>query len=116
MADPRARGFVRLFNAGAFFEAHEVLEELWQEHSGDDRPFYQGLIQVAVALEHRQRDNARGARGVLASARRNLEPFLPAFGGIDLAAVLHQATRHIEDPGRCPPPRLPEPGAGAAPR
>ena len=99
--------FLRLFNAREFFEAHDVLEEFWQEYGGEDRTFYQGLIQVAVALEHAQRGNEKGARGVLGSARRRLQPYLPHYEGFDLEDLLTQASCHIEGKGE--PPRLPSP-------
>ncbi len=101
------REFLRLFNAREFFEAHDALEEFWQEYGGGDRTFYQGLIQIAVALEHAQRGNKKGARGVLGSARNRLEPYLPHYEGFDLEGLLAQAARHIEGDGE--PPRLPAP-------
>lgn len=102
--------FLRLFNSREFFAAHDALEEFWQEYGGDDRTFYQGLIQVAVALEHAQRGNRKGATGVLQSARRRLQRYLPRYQGFDLALLLQQAARCIEDGD--PPPRLPDPGVG----
>jgi len=101
--------FLRLFNAREFFEAHDALEEFWQEYGGGDRTFYQGLIQVAVALEHAQRGNQKGARGVLNSARHRLQPYLPHYEGFDLTRLLQQASRCIEEGEE--PPYLPDPGA-----
>ena len=41
----------RLFDAGAFFEAHEAWEDEWRVVTNDtERLFLQGLIQVAAAL------------------------------------------------------------------
>jgi hypothetical protein len=50
------------FNAGRYFDAHEVWEEVWLRSSGDTKLFYQMLIQAAVGLHHYERGNAR-ARG-----------------------------------------------------
>ena len=108
--EEQMREFLRLFNAREFFEAHDALEEFWQEYGGSDRTFYQGLIQVAVALEHAQRGNEKGARGVLNSARRRLEPYRPHYEGFDLDGLLVQALSHIEGEGD--PPRLPAPPRG----
>jgi uncharacterized protein len=48
--DPLARG-TRLFDAGEFFEAHEVWEERWRVATDKaERDFLQGLIQVAAAF------------------------------------------------------------------
>ncbi len=41
----------RLFDRGAFFEAHEAWEDRWRVETDDTtRRFLQGLIQVAAAL------------------------------------------------------------------
>ena len=41
----------RLFDAGAFFEAHEAWEDEWRVvANGTERLFLQGLIQIAAAL------------------------------------------------------------------
>jgi hypothetical protein len=48
--DPFARG-TRLFDAGKFFEAHEVWEERWRVATDQvERDLLQGLIQVAAAF------------------------------------------------------------------
>jgi len=66
---------VRLFNAGQWFEAHEVWEALWHTLDGDDKDFVQGLIQCAVALEHARRGNPRGALTMFDRARPRLARF-----------------------------------------
>ena len=59
-SDHRFEKFTVNFNAELFFEAHEVLEDLWRETKGPERDFYHGLIQVAAAYVHVQRGNAYG--------------------------------------------------------
>jgi predicted metal-dependent hydrolase len=61
---PKLDEFIRLFNEERFFEAHEVLEELWLVSNGEQKTFYQGLIQCAVALAHWKKNNSRGANQV----------------------------------------------------
>src|SRR3990167_11427549 len=46
--DPRFLKGVNEFNQRLFFECHETLEEVWWEEHGEDRLFYQGIIQIAV--------------------------------------------------------------------
>ena len=48
--DPLYLKGIEFFNACDYFEAHEAWEELWTDYRGELRRFYQGLIQVAVAL------------------------------------------------------------------
>ncbi len=38
-----------MFNAGEYHACHDAFEEVWLESSGDQKMFYQGLIQTAVA-------------------------------------------------------------------
>lgn len=54
-----------LFDAGLFFETHELLEPHWVRAEGGTREALQGLIQVAVGFEHLAHDNVRGAVSLL---------------------------------------------------
>ena len=76
------------FDEGSFFEAHEILEAFWVEYRGDDRDFYKGLIQAAVALHHLGVRNSIGAKGVAARARDNLAPYAPRHDDVDVDAIL----------------------------
>jgi predicted metal-dependent hydrolase len=78
------------FNACDFFESHEVWEELWTDTAGEDRAFYQGLIQAAVALHHFGNGNIRGARKLNLGCRKYLDPYRPVHLGLDLNAFLGQ--------------------------
>ncbi len=60
--DPRFLEGIRCFNHRAFFEAHEVWEDIWRDEEGPARRFYQGLIQLAVCLHHFGNGNTRGAK------------------------------------------------------
>ena len=70
----RLRRGIELFNAGEFFEAHEVLEDAWRECAWGTprRRHLQGLVQLAVAFHHESRGNLIGARSVLERGIRNL--------------------------------------------
>jgi hypothetical protein len=47
--------FFACFNAGKYYEAHDVLEHLWIETRGPERLFYKALIQLAGAFVHLQK-------------------------------------------------------------
>ncbi|MBE3144354.1 MAG: DUF309 domain-containing protein [Planctomycetes bacterium] len=53
---------LRLFNSGEYFQAHEVLEDVWREERRPIRELYRGILQVAVAYYHLNRGNLIGAR------------------------------------------------------
>src|SRR5205807_8005555 len=67
---------IELFNDSRFFDAHEVLEDVWRETSGPEKSFLQGLVQLAVALHHHSTGNSLGAGSLLTKAHRNL--WIPA--------------------------------------
>jgi uncharacterized protein len=87
---------IELFNAAEFFEAHEVLEDVWRAAPEPERKFLQGLIQVAVALHHHSRGNVVGCRSLLGRASRNLSAYPERYRGIDLAALLKALNRWSE--------------------
>ena len=88
--DPLYLQGIEYFNECDFFEAHETWEDLWTQIQGDARKFYQGLIQVAVALYHFGNGNIRGARKLYHSSSKYLQPYRPIFEGIDLDKLLEE--------------------------
>jgi predicted metal-dependent hydrolase len=92
-ADNRAVGLERgleLIRAGAYFEAHEELEDEWREAPAPERDFLQGLVHVAVAWYHAGRDNRPGCERQLEKAARRLGPYRPSHRGVDVESVLAQ--------------------------
>ena len=61
-----------LFDAGLYFEVHELLEPHWMRAAGAERQALQGLIQVAVAFQHRDNGNVEGARSLLVDGSARL--------------------------------------------
>ena len=64
---------VELFNAGRYFESHEVWEHLWLRADGNHKVLLQGLIQAAAAMLHLERGNLPGARSLHRKAQARLE-------------------------------------------
>jgi hypothetical protein len=54
-----------LFDAGLYFEVHELLEPYWMRAEGREREILQGLIQVAAGFHHLANGNLKGARSLL---------------------------------------------------
>lgn len=91
--DSRYLQGIEHFNQCEFFEAHEVWEDLWKDYAGEDRAFYQGLIQAAVALHHFGNENIRGARKLNVACRKYLDPYRPFHRGLDLKRFLDRMDR-----------------------
>jgi uncharacterized protein len=78
---------IELYHAGAFFECHEVLEDLWRPMRGPHRLFLQALIHFAVAFYHLERRNPEGAERQLNKGLKKLAGYLPVYEGLDTAAL-----------------------------
>src|SRR6516162_9631074 len=87
---------VRLFNQGNFFEAHELWEHKWKKAEGEDKTFYQGLIQAAVALCHVQRGNYAGAISVYLKSWPKLARFPAVWMGIELEQFRRELRRYFD--------------------
>jgi len=97
-----------LFNRHEFFEAHEVLEDVWRaaHRHAPEKKFLQALIQIAVALHHHSRGNRIGARSLLARATRNLAGYPDTFAGIHLVTLrtsLRSWSHALAENGPAPP-------------
>jgi len=90
-ADDFARG-ISLFNHGHFFEAHEVLEDVWRAAPAEEKKFLQGLVQLAVAFHHHSTGNRVGMRSVMERGMRNLGGQAEGFCGIELAPLMESLT------------------------
>jgi predicted metal-dependent hydrolase len=71
--DPHYLGYFECFNRGEFYEAHDVLEELWlPQRQGPNGAFYKGLIQLAGAFVHLQKGRPGPAVALFKLALANL--------------------------------------------
>jgi Domain of unknown function (DUF309) len=87
--DPHYLGFFDCFNRQLYFEAHEVLEELWlEDRLGSNGAFYKGLIQLAGAFVHRQKNRSGPAAALLRLAQANLKNYGPVHEQFDVAHAL----------------------------
>ena len=68
----------QLIDDGYPFHAHEVLEGVWKSAEGEQRDLWQGLAQLAVALTHIQRGNAKGAAALLRRSADRIAPHADA--------------------------------------
>lgn len=83
-------GYFACFNRQWFFEAHDVLEELWlaQGKTGANYSYYKGLIQLAGAFVHLQKDRLRPSVALFDLADANLSKYPSIHDGLDLKKVL----------------------------
>ena len=81
-------GFFDCFNRQLFYEAHEVLEHIWlQDRHGPNGAFYKGLIQLAGAFVHLQRNRPGPAAALFKLASVNFEKYPRRHEQLDVASV-----------------------------
>jgi predicted metal-dependent hydrolase len=86
--DPHYLAFFDCFNQQLFFEAHEVLENLWlPQRVQSDGPFYKGLIQFAGAFVHLQKGRPQPAAALLRLSRANLRQYQPVHHQLDVSKL-----------------------------
>jgi uncharacterized protein len=85
------------FNRGEFYQCHEYLEEAWMQEPRRVRFLYQGILQVGVGFYHQQNGNWRGATGLLRNGTQRLKEFEPETQGIDVAKLVRECERCLEE-------------------
>jgi predicted metal-dependent hydrolase len=93
-------GYFECFNRQLYFEAHDVLEELWlAQRNGPNYAFYKGLIQLAGAFVHLQKNRLRPAAALFKLADANLEKYPPSHERLNVAHVrslIHEWLQRLE--------------------
>lgn len=82
-----------LIRSGAYFDAHEELEDEWRAAPGEERDFLQGLVHVAVAWYHAGRGNRPGCERQLEKATRRLDAYRPRHRDVDVDGLLEDVER-----------------------
>ena len=94
---------VELFNAGRYWEAHEALEVVWRRADAPERSLWQGLIQAAAALLHRERGNQHGVLVTGGAALDKLRANAPPGFPVETARFVRALADCLEAGGPAPP-------------
>ncbi len=87
--DPHYLGYFECFNEQSYYEAHDVLEELWLEDRGSaEANFYKGLIQFAGAFVHLQKNRLEPGFRLFLLAENNLSQYENRYQGLNLSDIL----------------------------
>jgi predicted metal-dependent hydrolase len=82
---------VEQFNQRQFYDCHDTLEALWMDAIEPEKRFYQGVLQIAVALHHLGNHNWRGAVILLGEGINRLRHYQPVYAEVDVSQLLNQA-------------------------
>ncbi len=96
---PYYRAYFQCWNEQRYYEAHDVLEQVWLNKDSDDDNFFKGLIQAAGAFVHLQKNfehptHAKHGKRLKPAVRlfqlseKNLAPYAPTRHGLNVAALL----------------------------
>jgi hypothetical protein len=105
---PYYRAFFRCWNEQQYYQAHDVLEQLWLNTKTADAEFFKGLIQAAGAFVHLQKQfehpsHAKHSRRLPPAVRlfrlaeRNLMNFAPSHHALDVGALCHLLSRYADE-------------------
>jgi len=106
--NPYYLGFFHCWNEQRYYEAHDVLEQLWLNAKAPDADFFKGLIQAAGAFVHLQKrfehpSHAKHSRRLPPAVRlfrlaqRNLASFAPWHHGLNVAALCQLLSRYADE-------------------
>jgi uncharacterized protein len=95
--DPRLLKGIDEFNRALFFECHETLEEIWLEEHGEDRKFYQGIIQIAAGYFKYQQEVPAGAIKLWRSGLEKIESYGPIHLGVHLQPFIEAVRTNLRE-------------------
>jgi predicted metal-dependent hydrolase len=95
--DAHYLGYFECFNQALFYESHDVLEELWlTDRNGPNYSFHKGLIQLAGAFVHLQKNRLRPSAALFKLAQENLQKYPDLHDHLDIAQVLQLIKQWLE--------------------
>ena len=111
--DARLRQGINLFNEGRFFESQEALEALYQDTEAVNKPFIEGLIQIAAAFRiFSEFGEVKGPIRMIYQALVRFENYQPDFLQVrvhELSGNLESWARHAQEASNAPPaPPIPK--------
>lgn len=93
----RLTGGINFFNREYFFEAHDVLEELWMDaREQTQRDLFHGLVNIATGFYHYRMGNRNGMQSQLQKGVDKLLQVPPHCFGVNVGKLLHEAHPYLQ--------------------
>ena len=94
--DEAIRHAIKLFNEEKYWGTHEALEAVWKETpAGQERNLINGIILVAAALVHDQKDEPEICLSILRRAMKKLENSSGVYHGIDVDRIADTVATYL---------------------
>jgi tetratricopeptide (TPR) repeat protein len=84
-----------LFNEERYWESHEALEIAWRRLAGIEKDILQGIILIAAALVHLQKNEPEVARSILQRANAKLAEHNGVHFGVNIRKLEQQLASMI---------------------
>lgn len=92
--DEAIRRAIELFNEEKYWGAHEALEAVWKETpKGEERDLLNGIILVAAAFVHDEKDEQEICMSILRRASKKLQVWQGAYHGIDVDRMVRLVSK-----------------------
>ena len=85
--DEGIREGIFYFNSERFWEAHEAWEGAWKQCLGDEKSLVQGIILVAVAFAHSQKNDKDIGINMFDRALEKMGDFVGIYQNIDVGRI-----------------------------
>jgi hypothetical protein len=86
---------IEMFNEEKYWSAHEALEGVWKSARGIERDTLNGIILVAAAFVHDEKDEEGICISILRRALRKLDASSGSYHGINLDSFAAKVTKII---------------------
>jgi predicted metal-dependent hydrolase len=106
--DPCYQAYFVCFNSQRYYEAHDVLEHLWLKKRDTNYEFFKGLIQIAGAFVHLQKQflrplhpkdgkRLRPAVRLFELGMKNLQRYRPHYLNLDVDALCNLCQARVQE-------------------
>ena len=93
--DKALKRAVELFNDEKYWEAHEGLEYIWKNANGIEKEILNGIILVAAAFVHEEKDEQDVCISILQRARKKFDRASGNYYGIDINGIADMISKII---------------------
>lgn len=85
-----------LFNNEKYWKTHEVLEGIWKHTQGDERDLLNGIILVAAALVHYQKEELAICISIMKRALVKLNNSYGRYHDVDIDSLKREVTNMVK--------------------
>ena len=86
----------KFFNEEKYWITHELLEGVWKKAYGDEKDLLNGLILVAAAFVHYQKNEKDIALSIMRRALKKLTTVNEKYFGIDVVSIKSQVSEMVK--------------------